>query len=254
MEHNMVMENNNEMDNANNTNFHNQLDIDGIVQMMDNAFTADALTRMINVVDATLSALRKYPFEKETKQRNSIIDLEEITDKAKNRYITARKNELRFTAAVLDDTAQAWGKRIQDEEFTMVKNKKKSKTPISDNSVKKQRVEGATPCHNKFSQLSIEDILIASNNQMDATPSTSNATPPQILSTDNTHHNRRKFPLIPSQTKQGNRRHQTIKNPLEMLKDADLQDLYNVLEKFVNIAKNVPTPAESLQALFKLLN
>ncbi|GFS88359.1 hypothetical protein NPIL_89581 [Nephila pilipes] len=136
MEHNMVMENINEMDNVNYTNFHNQLDIDRIVQMMDNAFTADELTRVINVASATLSALKKYPFEVETKQRNSIIDLEEITDKAKNRYITARKNELRAAAAALDDAAQEWGKRIQDEEFTMVKNKNKSKTPISDNSAK----------------------------------------------------------------------------------------------------------------------
>ncbi|GFU12615.1 hypothetical protein NPIL_606911 [Nephila pilipes] len=176
MEYSMVMENNTDMDNSNYINFHNQLDIDGIVQMMDNAFTAEALTRVINVADATLSALKKYPFEEETKQRSSIIDLEEITDEVKNRYITARKNEIRAAAAALDDTALAWGKRIQEEDFTMVKNKKMSKTSISDNLAKKQRIEEATPCHNKFSQLSIEDIPIATNNQMDATPSTSGST------------------------------------------------------------------------------
>ncbi|GFT19388.1 hypothetical protein NPIL_29121 [Nephila pilipes] len=62
------------------------------------------------------------------------------------------------------------------------------------------------------------------------------------------------FPQLPTQPKQVNRKYQAIKKPLEMLKDPDAQDLYNILEKFVNIAKNVPTPTERLQALFKLLN
>ncbi|GFU27991.1 hypothetical protein NPIL_188271 [Nephila pilipes] len=65
------------------------------------------------------------------------------------------------------------------------------------------------------------------------------------------------FPSLPSppkQARQATNNYQRIQNPLEMLKDPDVQELYNVLEKFVNIAKNVPTPAERLQALFKLLN
>ncbi|GFT05840.1 hypothetical protein NPIL_320761 [Nephila pilipes] len=62
------------------------------------------------------------------------------------------------------------------------------------------------------------------------------------------------FPQLRSQPKQASKNYPTIKNPLEMLKDPDVQDLYNILEKFLNIAKNVPTPAERLQALFKLLN
>ncbi|GFS94067.1 hypothetical protein NPIL_636111 [Nephila pilipes] len=66
------------------------------------------------------------------------------------------------------------------------------------------------------------------------------------------------FPQLPSPPKQARQatsnNYQKIQNPLEMLKDPDIQELYNVLEQFVKIAKNVPSPAESLQALFKLLN
>ncbi|GFT92995.1 hypothetical protein NPIL_116401 [Nephila pilipes] len=66
------------------------------------------------------------------------------------------------------------------------------------------------------------------------------------------------FPQLPSPPKKTKQtpptNYQAIQNPLEMLKDPDVQDLYNTLEKFVNIAKNVKSPAERLQALFKLLN
>ncbi|GFU27989.1 hypothetical protein NPIL_188261 [Nephila pilipes] len=103
MEHNLTAER------SNYDNFHQQFDVESIVQMMENAFTVEALTRVINVADATLSALHKYPFEEEEKQRNSIIDIEEIIDEAKNRYITARRSELHTAAAALDDTAEAWG-------------------------------------------------------------------------------------------------------------------------------------------------
>ncbi|GFU01196.1 hypothetical protein NPIL_527291 [Nephila pilipes] len=58
----------------------------------------------------------------------------------------------------------------------------------------------------------------------------------------------------PKSTQPSANNYRKINNPLEMLKDPDVQELHNVLEKFVNIAKNEPTPAERLQALFKLLN
>ncbi|GFS66664.1 hypothetical protein NPIL_600901 [Nephila pilipes] len=79
---------------ANYENFHHQFDVNSIVQMLEHACTAEALTRVINVVEATLSALHKYPFEDDEQQRLNIIDLEESSDEAKNRYITARRSEL----------------------------------------------------------------------------------------------------------------------------------------------------------------
>ncbi|GFS94065.1 hypothetical protein NPIL_636101 [Nephila pilipes] len=170
---------------TNHDNFHHQFDVNSIAQMLENAFTAEALSRVINVVEATLSALQKYPFEEEEHQRTSIIDLEEISDEAKNRYITARRNELRAAAAALDDTAQAWGKKFLGDDFTVVKTKKESKNPISDNSAKKQKREEITPCQNKFGRLSIEDIPATSNNDMDTSPpipastARNNSTPPQ---------------------------------------------------------------------------
>ncbi|GFS77060.1 hypothetical protein NPIL_389241 [Nephila pilipes] len=119
MDHNLTS------DQPNYDNFHHQFDVNSIVQMLENTFTAEALTRVINVVEATLSALQKYPFENVEQQRMSIIDLEEISDEAKNRYITARRNELRAAAAALDDTDQAWGLKFLDDDFTIVKTKKK---------------------------------------------------------------------------------------------------------------------------------
>ncbi|GFT37384.1 hypothetical protein NPIL_211381 [Nephila pilipes] len=156
-------------DKINYDNFHHQFDVNSIVQMLDNAFTADALTRVINVVEATISALQKYPFDDEEQQRLNIIDLEEICDEAKNRYITARRSELRAAAAALDDTAQAWGKKTADDDFTIVKTKKKSKKTL-DNVAKKQKIEDITPCHNKFNNLTIEDTPNTSTNDMDITP------------------------------------------------------------------------------------
>ncbi|GFS28676.1 hypothetical protein NPIL_560311 [Nephila pilipes] len=272
--------------------------------MLDNAYTAEALTRVINVVEATLSALHKYPFQDDEQQRLSIIDLEEICDEAKNRYITARRNELRAAAAALDDTAQAWGKKFIDDDFTIVKSKKKSKNPISDISAKKQKRDDITPCHNKFGHLTIEETPGPSTNEMDTSPpspiSTAqnistppqtnylqcprnpashppkpkqappkqenswrkrlqlNSAPPQPAPNQTIQITEEEFPQLPSPPKQVRQttpnNYQKIQNPLEMLKDPDVQELYNVLEKFVNIAKNVPTPAERLQALFKLLN
>ncbi|GFU01199.1 hypothetical protein NPIL_527311 [Nephila pilipes] len=83
------MEQDSNPDRSNYENFHNQFNIESIVQMMDNAYTAEALTRVINVADATLSALFKYPFEDDEKQRKNIKDLEDIIDESRNRYITA---------------------------------------------------------------------------------------------------------------------------------------------------------------------
>ncbi|GFS64583.1 hypothetical protein NPIL_277181 [Nephila pilipes] len=153
-------------------NFHRQFDVNSIVQMLDNAYTAEALTRVINVVEATLSALQKYPFQDDEQQLLSVIDLEEISNEAKNRYITARRNELRAAAAALDDMAQAWDKKFIDNDFTIVKSKKKSKNPISDISAKKQKREDITPCHNKFGHLTIEDTPGPSTNEMDTSPPT----------------------------------------------------------------------------------
>ncbi|GFU39517.1 hypothetical protein NPIL_231991 [Nephila pilipes] len=290
-------------DKSNYDNFHQQFDVNSIVQMLENAFTAEALTRVINVVEATLSALHKYPFDDEEQQRLNIIDLEEICDEAKNRYITARRSELRAAAAALDDTAQAWGKKFSDDDFTIVKTKKKSKN-VPDNSAKKQKIEDITPCHNKFGHLTIEDTQSTSANDMDTSPpsptrtSQRTSTPPQTNylqcprnpashppkpkqappKQENSWRKRlqmtsapppsaprqtlqlteEEYPQLPSPPKKTKQtpptNYQAIQNPLEMLQDPDVQDLYNTLEKFVNIAKNVKSPAERLQALFKLLN
>ncbi|GFS47803.1 hypothetical protein NPIL_220991 [Nephila pilipes] len=279
---------------SNYENFHHQFDVESIVQMMDNAYTAEALTRVINVADATLSALMKYPFEEEDKQRINIMDIEDIIDEAKNRYITARRNELRAASAVLDDTTQAWGKKLLDDDFTIVKTKKKSKNNNLEYSAKKQKIDETTPCHNKFDRLTIEDVPITSGNEMDISPPSPDRTcprnpanhppkqkqpqpkpenswrkrmisapPKQPAPRQNLTISDEDFPQLPPPTKQvqppkpaqpSTSKYQRINNPLEMLQDPDVQELYNVLEKFVNIAKNVPTPAERLQALFKLLN
>ncbi|GFU38933.1 hypothetical protein NPIL_430791 [Nephila pilipes] len=289
---------------SNYENFHNQFDVNSLVQMLEHACTAEALTRVVNVVEATLSALHQYPFEDDEQQRLNVLELEEISDEAKNRYITARRSELRAAAAALDDTAQAWGKKFLDDEFTVVKTKKKSKNIISENLAKKQKIEDITPCHNKFGHLTIEDPPSTSANDMDTSPPSPtrtaqrNSTPPQTNylqcprnpashppkpkqappRQENSWRKRlqmtsappqpaprqtlqlteEEFPQLPSppqktiQTPPTN--YQAIKNPLEMLKDPDVQDLYNTLEKFVNIAKNIKSPAERLQALFQLLN
>ncbi|GFS41380.1 hypothetical protein NPIL_161621 [Nephila pilipes] len=102
--------------------------------MMDNAYTAEALTRVINVADATLSALFKYPFEDDEKQRKNIKDLEDI-DESRNRYITARRSELRATAA-LNLTPPKLGRENRQE---------------------------TTPCYNKFDRLTIEDVQYFGN-------------------------------------------------------------------------------------------
>ncbi|GFS87426.1 hypothetical protein NPIL_274021, partial [Nephila pilipes] len=87
-------------------------------------------------------------------------------------------------AAALDDTAQAWGKKTADDDFTIVKTKKKSKNTL-DNSAKKQKTEDITPCHNKFGHLTIEDTQSTSANDMDISPpsptrtSQRTSTPPQ---------------------------------------------------------------------------
>ncbi|GFT38106.1 hypothetical protein NPIL_12411 [Nephila pilipes] len=258
-------------------NFHHQFDVNSIVQMLDNAFTADALTRVINVVEATISALQKYPFDDEEQQRLNIIDLDEICDEAKNRYITARRSELRAAAAALDDTAQAWGKKSADDDFTIVKTKKKSKNTL-DNSAKKQKIEDITPCHNKFGHLTIEDTqtnyLQCPRNPASHPPKPKQAppkqenswrkrlqmtsAPPPSAPRQTLQLTEEEYPQLPSPPKKTKQSppttYQEIQNPLEMLKDPDVQDLYNTLEKFVNIAKNVKSPAERLQALFKLLN
>ncbi|GFT10418.1 hypothetical protein NPIL_283971, partial [Nephila pilipes] len=170
---------------SNYENFHNQFDVNSLVQMLEHACTAEALTRVVNVVEATLSALHQYPFEDDEQQRLNVLELEEISDEAKNRYITARRSELRAAAAALDDTAQAWGKKFLDDEFTVVKTKKKSKNIISENLAKKQKIEDITPCHNKFGHLTIEDPPSTSVNDMDTSPPSPtrtaqrNSTPPQ---------------------------------------------------------------------------
>ncbi|GFS90343.1 hypothetical protein NPIL_329881 [Nephila pilipes] len=315
------MEQDSNPDRSNYENFHNQFNIESIVQMMDNAYTAEALTRVINAADATLSALFKYPFEDDEKQRKNIKDLEDIIDESRNRYITARRSELRAAAAALDDTAQAWGKKIMDDDFTIVKAKKKSSKNNLEYSAKKQKIDEATPGYNKFDRLTIEDVPTTSGNEMDVSPPSptarKNSTPPQsprrrtpqqhstgpstfstAPGTRRTNHPSKQkqpqpkpenswrkrmnsappkttaprqnfaiseedFPQLPTTSKQvqppkstqpSANNYRKINNPLEMLKDPDVQELYNVLEKFVNIAKNVPTPAERLQALFKLLN
>ncbi|GFU43070.1 hypothetical protein NPIL_479521 [Nephila pilipes] len=177
------MEQDSNPDRSNYENFHNQFNIESIVQMMDNAYTAEALTRVINVADATLSALFKYPFEDDEKQRKNIKDLEDIIDESRNRYITARRSELRAAAAALDDTAQAWGKKIMDDNFTIVKAKKKSSKSNLEYSAKKQKIDEATPCYNKFDRLTIEDVPTTSGNEMDVSPPSptarKNSTPPQ---------------------------------------------------------------------------
>ncbi|GFT16398.1 nucleic-acid-binding protein from transposon X-element [Nephila pilipes] len=155
---------------SNYENFHNQFDVNSLVQMLEHACTAEALTRVVNVVEATLSALQQYPFDEDEQQRLNVLELEEISDEAKNRYITARRSELRAAAAALDDTAQAWGKKFFDDDFTVVKTKKKSKNTISDNLAKKQKIEDITPYHNKFGHLTIEDAPSTSANDMDTSP------------------------------------------------------------------------------------
>ncbi|GFT15315.1 hypothetical protein NPIL_263571 [Nephila pilipes] len=165
-------------------NFHNQFNIESIVQMMDNAYTAEAMTRVINVADATLPALFKYPFEDDEKQRKNIKDLEDIIDESRNKYITARRSDLCAAAAALNDTTQAWGKKIMDDDFTIVKAKKKSsKNNNMEYSAKKQKIDEATPCHNKFDRLTIEDVPTSSGNEMDVSPPSptarKNSTPPQ---------------------------------------------------------------------------
>ncbi|GFT15119.1 hypothetical protein NPIL_70011 [Nephila pilipes] len=320
------MEQDSNPDRSNYENFHNQFNIESIVQMMDNAYTAEALTRVINVADATLSALFKYPFEDDEKQRKNIKDLEDIIDESRNRYITARRSELRAAAAALDDTAQAWGKKIMDDDFTIVKAKKKSSKMIW-NILQKSR-KSTKPLHvttnsivlrSKMFQLLPETRWMShhpaqrqektphhprvldeghhNNTLLDPPPPAlhpeleecprnpanhppeqkqpqpkpenswrkrMNSTPPKTTAPhQNFAISEEDFPQLPTTSKQvqppkstkpSANNYRKINNPLEMLKDPDAQELYNVLEKFVNIAKNVPTPAERLQALFKLLN
>ncbi|GFS72659.1 integrase catalytic domain-containing protein [Nephila pilipes] len=262
--------------------------VDDLVEGTEQVETALKITTEI------MEILKNVGMDDE-QQRLSIIDLEEISDEAKNRYITARRSELRAAAAALDDTAQAWGKKFIDDDFTIVKSKKKSQKTISDNSAKKQKREEITPCLNKFGHLTIEDAPEPSTHEMDTSPpspiSTAqrtstppqspshppkpkqappkqenswrkrlqlNSAPPQPAPRQTIQLTEEEFPQLPSPPKKTRRtpptNYQAIQNPLEMLNDPDVQELYNILEKFVNIAKNVPTPAERLQALFKLLN
>ncbi|GFU54364.1 nucleic-acid-binding protein from transposon X-element [Nephila pilipes] len=456
MENNMELENVNDMDKSKYITFHKQLDIEGIVLRMDNAFTAEALNRVINVAEATIIAFKKYPFEDDVTQRNSLIDLDEITDEAKNTYITARKNELRAAAAALDDTiphhsprrsipaqrspqpsTSSAGNRprksdvppitinkIQSpatllkklQEITKIKLVAKltgtslrifPQTPYAYHTIRRyvdeKKLQGHTymlPEQRKLKavirsmpvdmptqdvaeellckgfktyqiyimtnkktgtpmplflvilekneenqkifnlkelacmQVTIEALrkkyglpqcfrcqgFFHSSNYCTRTPrcvkcagehltrectkpvttpptcclcegphpanylqcprnpanhppmpkvpqpkpenswrkrlanSTPLQQPPQPATLTITEDNFPQLPAPPQQPKQNNKQYQTIKNPLEVLKDPDVQDLYNTLEKFVNIAKNVHTPAKWLQALFKLLN
>ncbi|GFU02562.1 nucleic-acid-binding protein from transposon X-element [Nephila pilipes] len=104
---------------------------------------------------------------------------------SRNRYITARRNELQAAAAALDDTAQVWGKKLLEDDFTIVKTKKKSKTNNQEYSAKKQKIDETTPFHNKFDRLTIEDVPATSGNEMDVSPPSpdrttrKNSTPPQ---------------------------------------------------------------------------
>ncbi|GFT57956.1 hypothetical protein NPIL_336331 [Nephila pilipes] len=177
------MEQDSNPDRSNYENFHNQFNIESIVQMMDNAYTAEALTRVINVADATLSALFKYPFEDDCPRNpaNHPPKQKQPQPKPENSW---RK---RMNSAPPKTTAPRQNFAISEEDF------------------------------------------------------------PQLPTTS-------KQVQTPKSTQPSANNYHKINNPLEMLKNPDVQELYNVLEKFVNIAKNVPTPAERLQALFKLLN
>ncbi|GFU01198.1 hypothetical protein NPIL_527301 [Nephila pilipes] len=78
-----------------------------------------------------------------------------------------------------------------DDDFTIVKAKKKSsKNNNMEYSAKKQKIDEATPWHNKFDRLTIEDVPTTSGNEMDVSPlsPTARKTPhhPRVL--DEGHH------------------------------------------------------------------
>ncbi|GFT37557.1 hypothetical protein NPIL_301161 [Nephila pilipes] len=139
--------------------------IEAILTTMETTVTSDGLLHIANCVEANLSNAIAQPHHSD-ESTQYIVDLQEIMDEVRSRYMQTREKEIDMEANRLKDRLNQWGIIQRAEtQFTPVKGKNKTRKSADAQAAKKPRTEN-TSYTNRFSSLAIEED--EGENEMDA--------------------------------------------------------------------------------------
>ncbi|GFT00678.1 spectrin beta chain [Nephila pilipes] len=228
--------------------------IEAILTTMESTVTSDGLLHIANCVEANLSNAIAQPHHSD-ESTQYIVDLQEIMEEVRSRYVQTREKEIDMESSRLKDRLNQWGiSQRADTQFTPVKGKNKTRKSAESQAAKKPRTDNYT---NRFSSLAIEED--EGDNEMDAgeiTPMPS-PTKSEAENPSPTIINNEDFPPLhskPVPTRAKPKSNETpIEDPFSVLRSEKCQTLYKEMQEFVHIANNIPTKAGRMAALFKFI-
>ncbi|GFS65410.1 hypothetical protein NPIL_246871 [Nephila pilipes] len=139
--------------------------IEAILTAMESAATSDGLLHIANCVEANLSTAIAQPHHSD-ESTQYIVDLQEIMEEVRSRYVLTREKEIEMESSRLKDRLNQWGIHPRTEtQFTPVKGKKKTRKSADSQAAKKPRTDSYT---NRFSSLAIEEGEDVNEDEMDA--------------------------------------------------------------------------------------